>query len=113
VSGFTEDQKLEFRCEVLIIIRRMRIHQQNTSHINLPPQQRYTGYSTYQSPHKSCLFSNTSLFKLFAPNSISPMFYMNTRTATTSSSCPIVPNTQPLSVFPTLVHWSHISVIPL
>jgi len=50
VSGFTEDQKLEFRCEVLNIIRRMRIPQQNTSHINLPPQQRYTGYSTYQSP---------------------------------------------------------------
>ena len=49
VSGFTEDQKLEFRCEVLSIIRQMRIPQQNTSHINLAPQQRYTGYSTYQS----------------------------------------------------------------
>ena len=58
VSGFTEDQELKFPCEVLSVTRRMRISLQNTSHINFPPQQRYTGYSTYQSP-RHLLYSST------------------------------------------------------
>ena len=56
VSGFTEDQKLVFRCGEFNI-RRMRISQQKTSHTSLPPQQRYTRYSKYQSPSNLLYFS--------------------------------------------------------
>ncbi|CAH1170790.1 unnamed protein product [Phaedon cochleariae] len=60
VSAFTEDQKLEFRCEVLNTIKRLRMSQHSTQFIpqcNVRQQERYTGYaatiSTYQSqPHQ-------------------------------------------------------------
>ena len=50
ISCFTEDQKLEFRCEILNIIKRMRMSQINSqAQVNVPPQNCvYPSNSLYQ-----------------------------------------------------------------
>ncbi|CAL1678899.1 unnamed protein product [Lasius platythorax] len=60
ISGFTEDQKLEFRCEILNIIKRMRgqLNAASTS-INLQPD--YARYTTvFQPPSHAPFFPSPS-----------------------------------------------------
>lgn len=47
LSGFTEDQKLDFRCEVLNIVKRMR---QNTRHTHIPSFQAHQFPQTFIPP---------------------------------------------------------------